>query len=321
MHFLVVNYHYIHEENKYPYPGIYPTSVEKLGKQIKILGKSFEFIKQKDILDALEGKSLPEKACLLTFDDGLSSQYENALPLFEKFKIPAIFFINALPYAEGRACLVHKIHYSRANLPPKVFLDKVLNFIGKLPNFPDFKNRYPYSNQEEKKLKYLLNEYLAPHKRRTIIEKIFQELVDDEKAWCEQHYISEKGLRDLANRGFLGIHSYSHNLLIKTDSKTLKEDFKKNLEVMKKIAGYSLRAISYPYGYGEILKAAKVAESIGLKIGFTTERTFNRTLQSPLLFARVDTNDAPGGKSPIKIKEKRTLYFTENLPKNKKYKK
>jgi hypothetical protein len=29
------------------------------------------------------------------------------------------------------------------------------------------------------------------------------------------------------------------------------------------------------------------------------ERAFNRTLDEPLLLARVDTNDAPGGKRPL----------------------
>ena len=88
---------------------------------------------------SLGKKLLPEKSCLITFDDGLKSQYENALPLLEKLKVPAIFFVNALPYAEERACLIHKVHYSRANLPPKVFRDKILNFIDREIQFPSFR--------------------------------------------------------------------------------------------------------------------------------------------------------------------------------------
>lgn len=303
MRFLVVNFHYIQEENKYPYPGIYSTSVERLENQIKKLGEFFNFVGQKEILEAIkEKKSLPKRSCLLTFDDGLSSQYENAFFLLKKFKIPGIFFVSALPYAEGKACLVHKIHYSRANLPPEVFLNKVLDFAGKEIDFPDFqelKKRYSYSDQEEARIRYILDEYLTNAERKTIIEKIFQEIVGDEKAWSQEYYISKEGLSDLASHFFLGIHSYSHSRLIGRSFEDLKKDLKKTLSIINKIAGYPLEAISYPYGTENLLKAAKATKSLDLKIGFTLERCFNKTLQSPFLLARIDTNDAPGGKFPL----------------------
>lgn len=303
MYFLAINFHYIQEENKYPFPGIYSTSVERLENQIKKLGEFFNFVGQKEILEALkEKKSLPERSCLLTFDDGLSSQYENAFFLLKKLKVPAIFFVNTLPYAEGKACLVHKIHYSRANIPPEVFLNKVLDFTGKEIDFPDFqelKNQYLFSDQKEARLKYLLDEYLTNSERKIIVEKIFQEVVDNEEAWCKKHYISREGLSELASHFFLGIHSHSHSCLVDSSFENLKKDFKKTLWTMSKIVDCSLETISYPYGHGELLEAARAAEFLGLKVGFTMERAFNRTLQSPLLFARIDTNDAPGGKSPI----------------------
>ena len=36
-----------------------------------------------------------------------------------------------------------------------------------------------------------------------------------------------------------------------------------------------------------------------LRIGFTMERSLNTSLEDPLLLARVDTNDALGGKQPM----------------------
>ena len=328
MYFLVVNFHYVHEEDKYPYPGIYPTPIERMENQIKELGKHFNFISQKDIFSALDGKKiLPERSCLITFDDGLSSQYKNAFPLLKKLNVPAIFFVNTFPYIENKACLVHKIHYSRANIPPKIFKDKVLNSIDKEINFPNFqklKIKHPYSDKEEAELKYLLSEYLTDVEREMIIGRIFQEIVDDEKAWCEKYYISKKGLLNLANHSFLGIHSYSHNRLTNSSFENIKKDFERNLQTIKEITGHSLESVSYPYGQGNLLEAAKAAKSVGLKIGFTMERSLNRTLSHPFLFARIDTNDAPKGKAPIisfenedlvlnkLISEKRNLYFTEN---------
>ena len=303
MYFLVVNFHYIHEKNRYPYPGIYSTPVGILKNQIEKLGEFFDFIGQKEILEALEGKgSLPERSCLITFDDGLSSQYKNALPLLKELKVPAIFFVNAIPYAEGKACLVHKIHYSRANLSPETFLNKILDFTNREINFPNFqklKNRYWHSDKKEAELKYILNEHLTDIERDTVIGKIFREIVDDEKSWCKKHYISKEGLLELASRSFLGIHSYSHSQLSDCSFENIEKDFKKTLRITKNIVGHSLKSVSYPYGQGNLSEAARAAKSAGLKIGFTMERSFNRNLQSPFLFARIDTNNALGGKSPI----------------------
>ena len=43
---------------------------------------------------------------------------------------------------------------------------------------------------------------------------------------------------------------------------------------------------------------ALACSNSGLRIGFTMERAFNRTLKEPLLLARADTNDVPGGRRP-----------------------
>ena len=46
------------------------------------------------LVDALEGKSEPPGRCMvLTFDDGLASQLTGALPVLQRFGIPATFFV------------------------------------------------------------------------------------------------------------------------------------------------------------------------------------------------------------------------------------
>jgi hypothetical protein len=82
----------------------------------------------------------------------------------------------------------------------------------------------------------------------------------------------------------------------------MEEDIKNSLDVL---AGFNClpELISYPYGYAGAVSPTvfEVARACGLRAGFTTERSFNLTLADPLALARVDTNDAPGGKQPIVI--------------------
>lgn len=63
--------------------------------------------------------------------------------------------------------------------------------------------------------------------------------------------------------------------------------------------------------FNGLLIASELEKATGVK--FTAERAFNKTLRSPLLFARVGTNDAPGGKFPLFWFEKGELKLKEPM--------
>jgi len=196
-------------------------------------------------------------------------------------------------------------------LKPEVFLLKVKNeyfkITGKLFDFSRINEKkaikqYRYDGKKVAKLKFLLNNLLPLGAREKIITRIFSEIVNDEKEFCREFYLNQKMVIDLAKRSFLGIHSHNHYPLGILRRRDLKNDLKKNLETITKIVGNdcTIKGISYPYGNVESIspEVSFVARSLGLEFGFTMERSFNRTINFHLLFARVDTNDAPGGKDP-----------------------
>ncbi|MBU0671096.1 polysaccharide deacetylase family protein [Patescibacteria group bacterium] len=310
MYFLAVNFHYFGDINKYPYPAIYPISEKDFERQIKELVKFFEFVGQEDILGALNGsKNLPEKSCVLTFDDGLRCQYEIAYKVLVKLGLPGIFYVSALPYREKEACLIHKIHYCRAIIAPEVFKNKIFEHYFSLTgesldlnaDIDRVRNYSLYDDGNTAKLKYILNFLLPYDIKEKIINKIFSEIVDDVGTWVSKWYLEEEQLIELASRNYLGIHSYAHKSLAQMSDKEIRDDLNKSLSYMKDLIDKRVVSISYPFGTPEAvdLRTGLIAESMGLKFGFTMERAININLSQPLLLARLNTNDVPGGSQPL----------------------
>lgn len=342
MYFLAVNYHYIDKEDKYPHSGIYPLSSEKLKQQLKELGRYFTFVSQEEIVAAIiQDRPLPQMSCLVTFDDGLRCQYENALGILDALRIPAMFFVNTLPYAEQKACLVHKIHYLRANVRPEKFIAEIIKQYAKetgkdidvLQEFDGASalRQYRYDNETEARLKFLLNNFMDYALAQRIVGSIFVELVQDERDFCRELYLTDSMLIDLSKRGYLGIHSHGHLPLKKLSQEALLADLRKCILALEDIVQRKsfIKGFSYPYGSPETVSqelSRWVADSgLGIIFGFTMERAFNRSMREPLLFARADTNDVLRGRFPGfffnaegklevvngKFSQRREFYFDE----------
>ncbi len=91
--FLVLAYHEVKETvNRDVIVGLTAVSKDNLEAQFQWLkDEGYSVVSFEQILQARAGKlSLPEKAVLLTFDDGYRDFYVNAFPLLKKFRYPAV---------------------------------------------------------------------------------------------------------------------------------------------------------------------------------------------------------------------------------------
>jgi peptidoglycan/xylan/chitin deacetylase (PgdA/CDA1 family) len=306
---LVVNYHYISKQ-KFPYPGIHPLAPEGFRRQIEELGRYFQFISEEDLLSAVDGQSsLPEKACLLTFDDGLKDHYTYAAPVLSDLKIPAIFFIPGQPYAEQRALSVHRIHWLRSHTEPSVFQEMLLTGCEEL-GISDriataesgIEGKFFWDDLETKKAKYLLSVLLTDEERDQILQSMEQKMGIEREACFHHIYMTSSQVKELSGSFAVGTHSYSHTPLACKDRSEIEREIRQSMSVLSQVCE-SLSSISYPWGHNSAISSPvfEIARRSGLRLGFTLERSFNLTLKAPLAFARVDTNDAPGGKKPIII--------------------
>ena len=304
---LVVNYHYIGEA-KFPHPGIHPLPPKVFRRQIEALARYFEFVAEEDLLAALDGqRSLPDKACLLTFDDGLQEQYTSAVPALDDLKVPAIFFVPGQPYLEGKPLAVHRIHWLRSQTEPETFRQLLFSGCERLGNSTShtegdigYEGKYFWDDEETRKAKYLLNILLTEVEKDRLLSLMEKQVSFDGEVYFASLYMTPGQIEELGQRFAVGTHGYSHAPLARRNRFEIEADIIRGLTALSPLCKSPV-SISYPHGYeGAISQAVfDMARSCGLRLGFTTERSFNLTLQAPLALARVDTNDVPVGKRPI----------------------
>lgn len=319
MKLLAVNFHYIREPGSDPFPAVFPVPARQLEAQLLELGRYFSFVSGEQVLEASElGKPLPRHACLITFDDGLRCQYENALPILDRLAVPALFFVCGRPLTDGTALHVHRIQFVRSRLAPRVLAAELESLVqGDGASATDLahcaevaRQTYRYDTPEDALVKWQLNFGLGPAQAEGFVGRLFRQIVRDEAAWCEETYMSRGQVRELAQRQSLGNHSFDHLPLSRLRDDEMRWQLLRNQRLLEALGGgAAVRFVSYPYG-GENAVGRREADwchQIGARIGFTMERCFNATLGDPLLLARVDTNDAPGGRRPL-------LSFAEGRP-------
>ena len=313
---LAVGYHYVAAQPPAEPRAIFPVTADGLAAQLELLGRSFEFVSRDELLAAVAGEAwLPERACFVTFDDGLRCQLDLALPVLERLGVPATFFVAGRPLAEQGVLYVHKVHALRE----RVRDSELLALVGAADVAAGVaQEHYRYDEPDAARLKYLLNMELPLEEREAVVGAAFDEIFPDEAAFARELYMAREDVARLErDHRAVGAHSYAHEPLARLDDDALAADLDAAASLLADVTGSPPRALSYPHGTPSTvdLRVARRAARAGFQVGFTMERALNPTLEEPLLLGRLDANDAPGGKRPLQeIPPARTRYFAEAVP-------
>lgn len=304
---LVVNYHYIRKDYTQPYPAIFGVTPEGFRKQLEELSKFGTFISQSDLKDRITAQNPPDPEkveFLITFDDGLREQFEEALPVLNHMGIPAVFFVNSVNFEDNCFSLVHQLHLLRAQIRADELVHQITSHHGIKLNTDETDkaiSHYRYDQPETAKLKYLLNFKLKLEDQQKLANALFPKYFPESEKLHKQLYMSKDQLIKLAGTGYLGSHSHRHIPLGLHSESEIAADIRKSRTYLEDLTGTRIDGIAYPYGSREATghHAAREAAAAGMLFGFTTERAAIFDWNEPLLLPRFNCNDLPGGKSNL----------------------
>lgn len=216
-------------------------SRENFEAALKFLTRHYTPVSPQEVLNSFDGKQLPHRPVLVTFDDAYVSVAEVAGPLCAEYGVPAVFFVNAV-------CL-DNLHLALDNLVcyvANVFGMDVINSAIRATDGCD--------NLEVATLTEVFSRFLPsiPLSSR----KCFQENVvrlakiDEQKLAAEAAlYLTSRQLRDLAKFNFeIGNHTYSHVNCGALAADDFREEIDQNRTILELVSGKKVRSFSVPYG-------------------------------------------------------------------------
>ncbi len=303
----IVMYHYVRPIADSRYPEIKGLELVLFKEQIQYFKENFHVVTMEQVIDHLDGRvQLPDKAMLLTFDDGYADHYQYVFPILKEQGMQGSFFVPSAILKYAKVLDVNKIHFILACSDFKKLVPEIFNLLEEYRKEgyniePDeiLFDKLAVANRWDPKevifVKRLLQSYLEEKLRGEIVDRLFLESVGvPEEEFSKKLYMNLEQIQEMKAAGmFFGLHGDRHYWLNRLPEDKMKEDIQNGLDYFRTVIDSDYIVMNYPYG-GYDDRVLDYVSKIGCKLGFSVEaRHADLGKDNPLILPRLDTNDFP----------------------------
>lgn len=252
-------------------------SSKKFESALKFLTAHYAPVHLQDVLTDCDGRGLPPRALLVTFDDAYASVAEWAAPLCRQYGVPAVFFVNAA-FLDNR------------RLAPDNLICYVANVLGMETVNAAVRAVPGHGAHHVRSLAEVFGDFfpvLSLTERETFLDALRQFSAIDEHRLAKEAnlYLTGKQLRDLAFFDFeIGNHTYTHTHGRSLSRQDFASEVDRNKAELEAVSGTKVRSFSQPYGSSKDIthELAEHLERSGHEAIFLSESVANP--QRPDLF-------------------------------------
>lgn len=241
-------------------------TVSQFKSQLQFVRKYYRYISVQELLHSLKtDEPLPERAVLVTFDDGFRNNLTHAAPVLKELGIPAIFFMPTGYIGTNNLLWPHLLDELVLTWPLRAI--SVPNGASTcVPAAPTSRNRLA---------EYLRNVCLelADEDRQSYIDALAQEHSPQLDSQLRElnAFLSWDDVRDLARQRFaIGSHTVHHPILTRLTATRLREELVESKATIEKETGEPCECIAYPNGRVQdySVSVTEAAQAAGYRAGF-----------------------------------------------------
>ncbi len=192
-------------------------------RQLTFINNAFNVISPVDLLES----RIPQRAALITFDDGFHSFFENAIPILESHRIPSIIFLNM------------------AAIKGEMFWSGLITYLcGKRHDFVRYLERHIAPNCRKSPLYLSCSAELV----NSYLRKTGEDLSRQVSTFVGE-FEREEGLKQTATKDLIyyGNHLFNHYVPSLMSDEEFMESYDRNLKELGKYPNY-IDMFSFPFG-------------------------------------------------------------------------
>lgn len=243
---------------------------KKFEAALRFLTAHYVPVHLQDVLTNCDGRGLPPRALLVTFDDAYASVSERAAPLCQQYAVPAVFFVNAAFLDNQR-------------LAPDNLVCYVANMLGMQPINAAVRAVPGNEAQELHSLAEVFSAFLPSvslAEREIFLDALrqFSGISESRMARDANLYLTSKQLCDLASFDFeIGNHTYTHTHCRSFSQQDFVSEVDRNKAELEALSGTKIRSFSQPYGSSKDLTSEleEHLEHSGYQAVFLSESVAN----------------------------------------------
>ena len=262
---LILMYHRVAELEIDPWS--LSVTPQNFGEHLEVLQKHYHPLSLQQLVEALRGNKLPDRAVVVTFDDGYADNFYNAKPLLEKYNIPATFFISTGFIGQNREFWWDELE--RLLLQPRKLPEKLsLNIDGNVYqwNLDQAVNYTEQDYQRDRTCKaweaqsgsrmsfyYSIWQILRPlleKERQRILDEILEWAVAEPTPRATYRSLLPEELSALAEGELveIGAHTVTHPFLSAQSTALQLNEIKQSKIDLEEMLNRPVRSFSYPFG-------------------------------------------------------------------------
>ena len=195
----------------------------------------------------------------ITFDDGLRSQFDIALPILERYKLKAFWFVFSSVFNGGIDRNEVYNRFATAEFTSfDVFVEEFLQFYPVRENVflnndyghftQGIRKQFPFYTENDIKFRYIRNKLIL----RSDFEKVMDSMIEAKglsvSKIAEDVWLTDEHLQSLYESGHcIGLHSYDHPFMMtELPAEKQEEQYVRNYKHIGHVTGGVIECMSHP---------------------------------------------------------------------------